>query len=479
MKDLHSLKRKFKNSKSSKVVHFSLMTSLDSKYSALLKDLNRFFQSLLLTGVVTDPMTFESFSLGARNWTFYIELQDSTGSNIESVKNSLLAYMPLLAYCATFESPPSVFDIDQKARRVCTYLRALNNGTINRKFQPGKKLIIFVIDKSGSMADWQIHSAIDNAIKIFHSHVNNDDFVGVFLFDKHIHERVPLQLVSESNRDSILDALDKSRSANGGYSMYKALNDVMKIIAANETKYTDAWIICLTDGISDDIDKNECQNNVMKSPPKMNIVMIGINLPVEYRQSMKDLCSKYGCTKTKGLFISADANSISLNEAFQEAALNIPVSQSFDLDGPLTTNDCRDLMKIHEPKFFKDGDMLLRKCWIEFLYRRVKVFDENDSFNYNEKYDNLGSSLMKIMLMEAEKLLLPKQNRNWISLNHEQLIYDFNNPTSPEFRLICTAPHLIDPATKNLYDGLNLPGFYIPSRDEMSMPFHISLNTHF
>ena len=194
---------------------------------------------------------------------------------------------------------------------------------------------------------------------------------------------------------------------------------------------------------------------------------------------MKDLCSKYGCTKTKGLFISADANSISLNEAFQEAALNIPVSQSFDLDGPLTTNDCRDLMKIHEPKFFKDGDMLLRKCWIEFLYRRVKVFDENDSFNYNEKYDNLGSSLMKIMLMEAEKLLLPKQNRNWISLNHEQLIYDFNNPTSPEFRLICTAPHLIDPATKNLYDGLNLPGFYIPSRDEMSMPFHISLNTHF
>jgi len=177
---IKTLKRKFKNSKSSNVVHFSLMTSLDSKYSALLKDLNRFFQSLLLTGVVTDPMTFESFSLEARNWTFYIELQDPADSNIESVKNSLLAYMPLLAYCATFESPPSVFDIDQKARRVCTYLRAFNNGTINRKFQPAKKLIIFVIDKSGSMAGWQIHSAIDNAIKIFHSHVKNDDVSMMF-----------------------------------------------------------------------------------------------------------------------------------------------------------------------------------------------------------------------------------------------------------------------------------------------------------
>jgi len=496
---IQTLNNKFQHSNSPEVVHFSLMTSLNSKYSVILKNINFFFQSLLLTGIVIDPSTFQSFSFGSKKWTVYIELQDTAASKKESIKTLLLTHIPLLAYCASFITPPSLFDIDKKARRVCTYLRAFNMGTIDRKFQPARKLILFVLDKSGSMkfpfeenGKKPIDLAIDNAIQIFDSHVKSNDvslviifctsriqsnlltifffclkLVGVVLFDHEIDLRVPLQLVTDANRNSLVASFDQCRLADGYTSMYKALNTAIGIVETNLVPCKESWIVCLTDGCSDNHELSECEERLICSSLDMNIAMIGINLPVDYQQKMENLCAKYGHTETKGLFIPADANSISLNKAFEEVAANIPVSASFDLDGPLTPKDCRGLIKIYEPSFFKDEDMLLRKCWIEFLYRRVRVFDKNNSFNYNEKHDNLGSSLMKLMLMEAEKLLLPKQDRNWISHNYEQLIYDFSNPESPEFRLICTAPHMIDEKTKCLYDDLDLPGFFIPRREEL------------
>ena len=78
-------------------------------------------------------------------------------------------------------------------------------------------------------------------------------------------------------------------------------------------------------------------------------------------------------------------------------------------------------------------DMLGRKFWIESLYRRVKVFDNNKHFNYNETHDALGSSLMEVMLSEAERLMSANHNKNWKDSNHEQPIYDFTKPDTPEF----------------------------------------------
>ena len=91
--------------------------------------------------------------------------------------------MPILACCATFEGPNEEYDIDEKARRVCTYLRAYDNGTIDRKFNsiPTKKQLLFVIDKSGSMGQQMgngksaLDVAIDNAIRIVDSHLQTED----------------------------------------------------------------------------------------------------------------------------------------------------------------------------------------------------------------------------------------------------------------------------------------------------------------
>ena len=75
------------------------------------------------------------------------------------------------------------------------------------------------------------------------------------------------------------------------------------------------------------------------------------------------------------------------------------------MDGKIGTKECENLIRSHIPDCVRPQDMLLREFWLRFLYRRVKVFDKNKNFNYNETHDNLGSTLMEVMLREAESLL--------------------------------------------------------------------------
>jgi len=95
------------------------------------------------------------------------------------------------------------------------------------------------------------------------------------------------------------------------------------------------------------------------------------------------------------------------------------------------------------------------------------VFDNNDSFNYNEKHESLGSSLMEVMLSEVERLLGENLRVDWLEANHAQLIYDFTDPRAPEFRLVCTAPDKLDPALRTKLAHLDLPGFRIPTTSDL------------
>ncbi len=59
--------------------------------------------------------------------------------------------------------------------------------------------------------------------------------------------------------------------------------------------------------------------------------------------------------------------------------------------------------------------------------------DGNECFNYNESHDSLGSSLMKTMLEEVERLLDTNHDRDFVWDNHSQLIYELTVPDAPEF----------------------------------------------
>lgn len=249
--------------------------------------------------------------------------------------------------------------------------------------------------------------------------------------------------------------------------MYGALSTVLRTVAALH-KPLESWIVCLTDGQSaDNCNTGNFRQRLMSLGTNVHMITIGINLCRDYEHDLRQICHKYEAGDPKGFFVRSDGTTSGMDAAFDAVKRRIPVSQTFDLDGRMTDDECRQFIRQYLPSFVQDHDMISCSFWVAFLYRRVKVFDNNNSFNYNEKHDSLGSSLMKVMLTEAERLLDRNLRRDWLDENHTQLIYDFSTPDAPEFRLICTAPDRIEPSVREELSSLDLPGFVVPTRADL------------
>jgi hypothetical protein len=145
---------------------------------------NQVFLSLLFLRHLHDPSTAKSFYLGVGQWDIFVELQNPRTMNCEhfhSPTEWLRQNIPILFYSGEIREPKNSYLIDEKAYRVCTYLRAFENGTINRKFEPYRsKRVFFVIDESGSMqanigGSTALGIATDNALKLFESHLQVND----------------------------------------------------------------------------------------------------------------------------------------------------------------------------------------------------------------------------------------------------------------------------------------------------------------
>lgn len=248
--------------------------------------------------------------------------------------------------------------------------------------------------------------------------------------------------------------------------MYSALSNVLYILSRRDAT-VESWVVCLTDGVSDSSDYDSFRQQLMRSAANLHVISVGINLRAGYEQNLVDLSQKYAMTDPKGFFVRSDGTTAGMNNAFEVVKSRIPVSQTFDHDGVMSDDDCRQYMARYLPTFVQPDDMISQSFWIRFLYRRVNVFDNNDSFNYNEKHDSLGSSLMEVMLSEVERLLGENLRRDWLDTNHAQLIYDFTDPKAPEFRLVCTAPDQLDPELRQKLSRLDLPGFRIPTTSDL------------
>ena len=64
-------------------------------------------------------------------------------------------------------------------------------------------------------------------------------------------------------------------------------------------------------------------------------------------------------------------------------------------------------------------------------------------------------------------MLNENHSREWRQDNYSQLIYDFTNSETPEFRLICTSPDKLPTEMRGLLESLDLPGFRIPNTYEL------------
>lgn len=291
---------------------------------------------------------------------------------------------------------------------------------------------------------------------------------GLCLFDHQFHIAVPIQTVC-ANAGVLRTHVQGAHFYGGGTSMYAALSNVLLSLSGRDQS-VESWVVCLTDGVSDTQSADHFRAQLVASPMNLHMVTVGINLNPSYEQHLRQISRKFdtiAAADINGFFVHADGTTAGMDRAFDVVKSKIPVSQTFDRDGALSDEDCRGYMTRYLPSFVEPDDMLSRSFWIRFLYRRTKVFDRNESFNYNDSHDSLGSSLMEVMLSEVERLLGENQRRDWLCTNHAQLIYDFTNPDAPEFRLVCTAPDDLDLELRRNLSGLDLPGFHIPTKAEL------------
>lgn len=257
----------------------------------------------------------------------------------------------------------------------------------------------------------------------------------------------------------------------GGTNMYTSLRRGLDSVN-NRTRGRDedVWIVCLTDGDSHD-GPNLIREQLRNSPDNLHMILIGANLDSSLHQDMRDLCNKYHAVQrpnNKGSFLPTALDINGIEGAFDEVASRIPVSQTFELDGAMSDDQCREWLDRYRPGFISPENKLVYSFWVSFIYRRVSVFDASEDFNYNETHESLGSSLMKVMLDESEQMLMRDQTgRSWSQSTHTQLIYDFSQPESPKFRLICTSPDDLDRTQREKFEQLDLPGFAIPNTIEL------------
>lgn len=172
---IRSLKSKFQGSAQTRLLHVSVTfvpQKLDD-YKNWLQQMNYFFFCMLALQSIYDQATTASFVFGGK-WSVMVEMCCLPSG--ESSEEWLQSNIPILGFYSRFHAPVCKYVIDDNARRVCTYLRALYNGTINRKYHANAvKRIILVLDCSGSMCGAPFGDAVRNAVCIFDSHVVEGD----------------------------------------------------------------------------------------------------------------------------------------------------------------------------------------------------------------------------------------------------------------------------------------------------------------
>jgi hypothetical protein len=173
------LRSRFKGKQGTRVLHISFTFLPQNKdvarYGRWITDMNHFLFSLLVLKKLSGEDFTSTFSLAAAKWCIYIELPSSDGYQY-SPEQWLWTHFPVIAACGKFMNPRPEFAIDTVARRVCTYLRAFEDGTINRKFEEGgNKRMVLVLDCSCSMRGVRFRTAVSNAVDIFDSHVVDGD----------------------------------------------------------------------------------------------------------------------------------------------------------------------------------------------------------------------------------------------------------------------------------------------------------------
>jgi uncharacterized protein YegL len=199
-----------------------------------------------------------------------------------------------------------------------------------RKLQglAGFKEVVFVVDVSGSMSGGRIKKAMENLVKIYNEHLEEDDKLALITFNSQVTQLLPLQERVQSVA---------TYSMYAGKPQIKMQGRQMTIDTCYRTAFRDAiqtaltqwgagvnrahpqggkrWIIALTDG--DDNCSHISVEELRKLMSDAEVTMVCIGL--EVGSQAKSECEQIVNATTNGMYIDA-RNTAALDDAFVKVA---------------------------------------------------------------------------------------------------------------------------------------------------------------
>ena len=190
---------------------------------------------------------------------------------------------------------------------------------IRREFgiSAGSKHVMFVLDKSGSMAGSRINNCQAAMKTVVNDHMNDMDTVSYMAFSSRHDWKLRNVNVAEEKQRII--ASINSTKASGGTAFYDAMDMALTTINSNKQSNKAQWVVALSDGEDGsppDTHEGRIKNiERMIRENEMNVIVIGAMLDEGVARKMRRIAG----ASEKGLYISAD-NVEGITVAFQKAA---------------------------------------------------------------------------------------------------------------------------------------------------------------
>ncbi|MFC1733707.1 VIT domain-containing protein, partial [candidate division KSB1 bacterium] len=155
-----------------------------------------------------------------------------------------------------------------------------------------QKTIIFVLDRSGSMAGKKIEQSI-SALKFMINNLNHDDLFNIITYDNRVHQfKTELERYDKESHTEAMDYI-QAITSGGGTNINEALTSAMNLLK-NDTR--PAYVLFLTDGLPTVgiVNEMEIAKNC-KMSNKMNARVFSFGVGYDVNARLLDRISEQNC----------------------------------------------------------------------------------------------------------------------------------------------------------------------------------------
>eukprot|EP01040_Poterioochromonas_malhamensis_P005804 gene5804-6244_t len=339
---------------------------------------------------------------------------------LEDLFSFISREVPVVSTTFQFQDASSfALELSSEAIHVCKYLKAFDNGSIDKLYshEGGEKDVMIVLDISGSMGGMPLDTCQKCLINdILAKRINSGDRVGLILFQSVVTQHIDLT----SDKSQVIRAV-QAAAAGGGTQMWAAIDQGLSSLL-RETSSRRKVLIALTDGETGDT-ANTLAGTLRGIGEKVQTLFITIGLSSSYEAPIRQCCIR---DPKRDFIISADNGVAEIEKAWKDVGELLTVSQRIEKEGEnIQLEECRSLLS----KYMKIANVRNSWSrqheifWIRYMHRRCGILASSERFNKNQDLPKFGSTTMSIMLQEVDRALSSDFQIDWNDTLHEQMIY--------------------------------------------------------